>query len=68
MAITVDTTGPEGERWYAGEPEQDFTRRLAEALRELLSADPNLPSYADAVAEAENLVAEAEKAGILEPT
>lgn len=45
----------------------ELTRRLAEALRELLAADPDLPSYSDAVAEAEAAVAQAEAAGIITP-
>ncbi|SDB74603.1 hypothetical protein [Belnapia rosea] len=45
----------------------DLTRRLAEALRELLSADPDMPSYNAVVANAGALVAECEKLGIIEP-
>ena len=38
---------------------------LAEMLRELLSADPDLPSYQDTIDRAEALVAEAIKRGII---
>ena len=39
--------------------------RLAEALRDLLSTDPDMPSYERAVEEAEAAVSEAEAAGLL---
>lgn len=45
----------------------EMAHRLASALRELLAADPDLPSYADAVEEAEAAVAEAEREGIISP-
>lgn len=41
--------------------------RLAEALREMLSAGPGDPGYDGKVAEAEAAVSEAEKMGLIPP-
>lgn len=38
---------------------------LAEMLREVLSADPDMPSYADTIRRAEELVDEAIRRGVI---
>ena len=46
MAITVDTTGPEGERWYAGEPEPDVDQ-LRHHLNEMIETVQWMSGSAD---------------------
>ena len=44
----------------------DLARKLAEALREVLAADPDLPSYSETMDAAELVLTEAQAAGLIE--
>lgn len=46
---------------------EDLARRLAEALRDVLAADPDLSGYAETMEAAEAVLSEAQAAGLLEP-